>query len=696
MAAFRKEAALFLPYSTYKGDLGMSAATRSLGQAWREKRKSLGVQMLGIVFASIVVIVTALGLSSYQLAKSIIRDKMSLSSQQTLQQARDKLDFLLSMYGGLSRQFMVDTSLRQDLVAFSRTDLPLGEKQAAQDRIVDRFNSMLSAEPNMMSIRIVPKSLDNAGALSSTGASALQISEGSKAWLHKMEEAKGEIVYVPTMSKGLFGYASEPSMTLGRLMKNLQHPDAEFILLIELKSKLLGDAFANFKIGETGEMRVLADDGKVVYAADASLIEQPPAWDDDRLILNEPSRLASWKLVGSVPLGELERDSKTILSLTVWMIAAAAVAAIAIGYLLIRLVGNPLERLCALMERGEKGDLSVRMDYRRSNEIGRLSGNFNRMMEQIGALVGRTNESVLRLVSSAKELKAVSQDTAATAGDIASVTGQIASGASSLATEAERGIRQTETIGAKLRIATDTNKRLESSAGRVQQISGRGTAYMAELIGRTEETERLSGSLAARVDKLKERAGSIQTVLNVINEMSQQTNILSLNASIEASRAGAYGKSFAVVADEIRRLAAESKSSIAVVSRIIGDIRQEIDATVAELGAVSPVLQEQGKAVKEAADIFSGVKREMGEFAEELAQSSASIVELDGSQRALVEAIGTVSAVSEQSAASSEAVARMTSGQLGVSASLVTLADELESLSQQLIAQLDMFDQKKA
>ncbi|MFC3803358.1 methyl-accepting chemotaxis protein [Cohnella sp. GCM10012308] len=675
----------------------MSAVTRSLGQAWRVKRKSLGVQMLGIVFASIVVIVTALGLSSYQLAKSIIRDKMSLSSQQTLQQARDKLDFLLSMYGGLSRQFMVDTSLRQDLVAFSRTDAPLGEKQAAQDRIVDRFNSMLSAEPNMMSIRIVPKTLDNTGALSSTGASALQISDASKAWLHKMAEAKGEIVYVPTMGRGLFDYSPEPSVTLGRLMKNLQHPDAEFILLIELKSKLLDDAFANFKIGETGEMRVMADDGKVVYAADASLIEQaPPAWDGDRLVLQEPSRLASWELVGSVPLGELERDSKTILSLTVWMIAVAAVAAIAIGYLLIRLVGNPLERLCALMERGEKGDLSVRMDYRRGNEIGRLSGNFNRMMEQIGALVGRTNESALRLVRSARELKAVSQETASTAGDIASVTEQIAHGASSLATEAERGIRQTETIGAKLRNATDTNARLESSAGRVQRISGRGTAYMAELIGRTEETERLSGSLAARVGKLKERAGSIQTVLKVINEMSQQTNILSLNASIEASRAGAYGRSFAVVADEIRRLAAESKDSIAVVSRIIGDIRQEIDATVAELGAVSPVLQEQGTAVKEAADIFGGVKREMGEFAEELARSSASIVELDGSQRALVEAIGTVSAVSEQSAASSEAVARMTSGQLGVSASLVSLSDELESLSEQLIAQLEVFGQKKA
>lgn len=674
----------------------MSAATRSLGQAWREKRKSLGVQMLGIVFASIVVIVTALGLSSYQLAKSIIRDKMSLSSQQTLEQARDKLDFLLSMYGGLSRQFMVDTSLRQDLVVFSRTDVPLGEKQAAQDRIVDRFNSMLSAEPNMMSIRIVPKTLDNAGALSSTGASALQISDGSKAWLQKMAEAKGEIVYVPARNKGLFDYSPEPSVTVGRLMKNLQHPDAEFILLIELKSKLLGDAFAHFKIGETGEMRVMADDGKVVYAADASLIEQtPPAWDGDRLVLREPSRLASWELVGSVPLGELERDSKAILRLTVWMIAAAVVAAFAIGYLLIRLVGNPLERLCTLMERGEKGDLSVRMDYRRGNEIGRLSGNFNRMMEQIGALVGRTNESARRLVSSARELKAVSQETAATAGDIASVTEQIALGASSLATEAERGIRQTETIGAKLRIAIDTNTRLESSAGRVQQISGRGTAYMAELIGKTEETERLSGSLAARVGKLKERAGSIHTVLNVINEMSKQTNILSLNASIEASRAGAYGKSFAVVADEIRRLAAESKDSIAVVSRIIGDIRQEIDATVAELGAVSPVLQEQGTAVKEAADIFGGVKREMSEFAEELTRSSASIVELDGSQRALVEAIGTVSAVSEQSAASSEAVAKMTSGQLGVSASLVSLSDELESLSEQLIAQLDVFGQKK-
>ncbi|MFC5702445.1 methyl-accepting chemotaxis protein [Cohnella faecalis] len=674
----------------------MSASISKIGKALLQKRKSIGVQLFGIVFVSIILIVSVLGFNSYGKSKKIIRDKVSVASQQTLQQSTDKLDFLLSTYAGLTRQFMVDTSLRELLVAVSAKDISVPDKRAAQDKITDRMNSMISAEPNILTIRIIPKDLNINNALSTTGASALLIEGPSEAWLKKMMDAKGNVVFVPMMNKGLFGYSTEPSLTVGRLLKNLKNPEAEYLLLIELRSKLLSDAFANFKLGDTGQMMVVTEDNKIVYAASPELIDTtPPPLGKNMLVLNHTSETTGWKMIGSVPLNELERDSKTILSLTVWMIIAAAVAALLIGYVLIRIIGKPLEKLCVLMEKGENGDLSVRMDYRGQNEIARLSRNFNRMMEQIASIVGRTNESAQQLVRSAKELKAVSLETSSTAGDIASVTTQIAQGAASLAAEAERGIIQTETIGGKMRAATDTNGRLESTAGRVQAVSDQGSAYMRELIGKTEATEQLSRSLVERVSKLKESAGSIYTILNMMNEISKQTNILSLNASIEAARAGASGKSFAVVAEEIRRLAVQSKESIGVVHTITDVIQQEIDATVVDLGSVSPVLAQQNAAVLEAAEIFGGVKSEMNLFVQELAVSTESIIELDSSQKVLVESIGTVSAVSEESAASSEEVARMTTDQLAVSNKLVDLSNQLESLSERLIEQLDVFGGNK-
>ena len=657
-----------------------------LAQSLARSRKSIGIQLFLITFTGTLLLVSTLGYASYAMSKSILKDKVSQASQETLAQATDKLDFLLSSYSGLTRQLLVDTALREMLVTFSRTDLPITERQPTQDLITDRINSLQSSEPNILAIRFMPKDFDLAGAVSTTGSSSLQMSDDIQAWLQKMVDAKGEAVYVPILNEGLFGYSREPSLTIGRLLRNLQNPDAEYIVLIELRGQTMSDIFENSRIGQSGELIVATEDGKIAYAASPERIGQAvPSWNEtETLVLSQPSQATSWRMIGTVPVAELVQDSGRILSLTLWIAALAAVAAALMGYMMARTVGRPLEKMYVLMERGENGDLTVRMDPRGPSEIARLAGHFNRMMEQIGMLVTRSNLSARRLVSTARELKGVSTATAASAGEIAQVTGMISEGAASLAAEAEQGYAVTEAIGAKMAAVCETNERLAASAAQVRAVSDRGSLYMLELVGKTEQTERLSHSLADRVGGLKESAGSIRTIMNMMHEISKRTNILSLNASIEAARAGAMGKSFSVVAEEIRKLAEQSKHSIGVVQQMTEDIQDGIDGTVDELGTISPLLLEQHAAVKEAAAIFSEVRSQMGVFAEEIEQSTSSVVSLEESQRALSASIENVSAVSQQSAASTEEVATLTSGQQEVSERLVALSEELESLSGQL------------
>ncbi|EFM11221.1 methyl-accepting chemotaxis sensory transducer [Paenibacillus curdlanolyticus YK9] len=668
-----------------------------LSQSIVRSRKSLGLQLFGITFAGIVALVSVLGYASYAMSKSILKDKVSQASQETLVQATDKLDFLMSTYTGLSRQFLVDTQLREQLVTHMKGEVSVGEQQSVQDAIRQRMDSVLSSEPNLVALRLVPRNLDNSKALATSGANSLEITDANKPWLQQMIDAKGEPIFVPTLAKGLFGYSSEPTITIGRLLKNLKNPNAEFLLIIELKAQLLTDVFASSKIGDNGQLMVIDNSNKVVYAAAPELIGQaaPTIDEANTLTLEQPSKATPWHMVGTMPLDDLVRDSGRILQLTMWMVAAAAVSALIMGYLIARKVGRPLAKLCGLMEKGENGDLSVRMDLRGPSEIARLARHFNRMMEQIGLLVARSNESAQQLVQSAKELKRVSTETAASAGEIAQVTGMIAEGAMNLAEEAERGILLTQTIGDKMNVVTATNTRLGTTAERVRTFSEQGSTYMVDLIDMTDETERLSRSLVDRIGNLKESAGSIRTIMTLMNDISKRTNILSLNASIEAARAGAFGKSFAVVAEEIRKLAEQSKDSIGVVQQMTEEIQHGIDATVVELGAISPLLEEQNSAVKEAADLFGEVKEQMGLFAQELTQSTASVMTLGESQNTLIASIENVSAVSQQSAASSEEVATLTTGQMDVSVKLVTLSDELDSLSGQLLEVLAQFGSKQ-
>lgn len=230
-----------------------------------------------------------------------------------------------------------------------------------------------------------------------------------------------------------------------------------------------------------------------------------------------------------------------------------------------------------------------------------------------------------------------------------------------------------------------------NSATQVQQASKQGTEYMVELISKTNSTEQMTRSLIEKVDHLKESTRSIRKILDVLHNITKKTNILSLNAAIEAARAGAAGKGFMVVADEIRKLADQSKQSIDVVGQIIETIQSEIDETVSVLSTAYPLFQEQIASVKEADTLFNQVQEHMDGFVQKLTDVSLSINRLDESQYALSAAIHNVSAVAEQSSATTEEVASLSHGQTHISEELVRLSEKLESLSDSLEAALTKF-----
>jgi methyl-accepting chemotaxis protein len=197
--------------------------------------------------------------------------------------------------------------------------------------------------------------------------------------------------------------------------------------------------------------------------------------------------------------------------------------------------------------------------------------------------------------------------------------------------------------------------------------------------------------MAEKVGRLADSAGSIRNILEMLIRMNAQTNILSLNAGIEAARAGSAGKGFMVVADEIRGLAEQSRQSIAVAGEIIGTIQHEIRETVEALSEAHPVFREQIEAVKEAHRLFRAVQTNMNAFLGRLEAATASIRRLEQVQSAMAGTMSEVSSVAQQAAAVSGDVASLSREQLGVSAGLVELSNRLESVSDQLKASLSRF-----
>lgn len=676
------------------------------------RMNSVGMKLFVILFTAVVALSGGLGFSSYSMSKEIIREQVASASSQAIEQAADKLDFLFAEYESLSRQLAVDQTLKSDLETVNKPGIGTVEKAQAEDRIRKKLDALKGSDERLQGVRLVAKSLQEVESYKSSGVSGIRTDANVEGRVKNILDADGRPVWFPALKKGFFDAYTEPTITMGRLLRNLKHPEAEYYLLFEIREKSLGDILSNLKIGKSGEVRVLTADNKIVHAVNSDLLEsvstiklaQKLQESSDsssfrtkdehgvkQLVVYKALKTANWRIMGFAPESDFLSAADKLIYVTLYVLGCAVIVAVLIGYILLRMVGRPLDKLCRLMEEGERGNLSVRTHFKGQDEIGRLGHSFNSMLEQISKLVERTNGSTQELLVTAEQLTRTSKDTSTAAGEMAGAAGEIAQGAASLADEAENGTMLVEEVGKRVSQVNASNTSMNESAARIITVSQTGQQYMEQLVEKTEAVSRLTGLIEENSGKLTQSTDSIKSILAPMVDITKQTNILSLNASIEASRAGAAGKGFMVIAEEIRRLAAQSGHSIETVSAVTEDIQETIRNTVDVLLSISPMFTAQLNSVKEAASIFKNVKQEMERFMVHIHQSSASVDELNHSQSLMRDFLNSISSVVEQTNASTQEVASMAADQHEVSEELVQLSNRLEELAASLKESLGAF-----
>ncbi|CAI6015326.1 methyl-accepting chemotaxis protein [Cohnella sp. JJ-181] len=665
--------------------------------------RSVGVKLFILVFCGILLCVVSLGLFSYSKSRSVIESKVSESSMETANQVSGRMDLLLTGYERKSMEFLSDSEFISQLsLAIASTDD--FERFDNQRTVNTKLSNVMISDNTIAGIFLMPTDpeMDIIGAANS---GLPDMKESPPAFVDTMKQAAGKVVWVPTMQKGVSGKQTTPTIAVGRALMNV-NAENPYLLVIELNVKALQDMLENVSFGKGSETYIVAPDGTIVYAADPALMgtkyekKLPGESGKVKFKSNGHEQLSvgsastgtsGWMVVGNIPTSSLVEDAKVIRNLTFLMCGLSVLIAALIGLFIMWTVGKPLGQLRHLMNEGERGNLTVRSSIRQRDEIGQVSDSFNRMMERITELVRQTNQSAQEVLETASSLTLASTKTASAAKEIAVATEEIAGGATNLAVESERGSEMTSQIGDRVVSVIDSNTEMGKSAYEVEEAGRRGTQYMAGLMEKTGHTEEMTRSMVEKVDKLKESTGSISKILDVLGNMTKQTNILSLNATIEAARAGAAGRGFMVVADEIRKLADQSRQSIGVVGEIVDRIGQEIDETVTVLSDAYPLFKEQIEAVRDANKIFENVQSHMGDFNQRLHAATASVSQLELAQETLTLTMTNVSAVAQQSSATSEQVASLSNEQLGISDGLVQLSNKLEAVSQQLRQSLSQF-----
>ena len=320
----------------------------------------------------------------------------------------------------------------------------------------------------------------------------------------------------------------------------------------ETYSRLLADVHTNYQRGDYPKAR-------------AEFYDQTrPIWSQGRKQLNDI--IVTNKKVAddaSDDIGSSITAAKISMGIS---LLVAIIAATACGLLLMRSIMSPMQRIVAILETMRTGDLSKRLDLDRKDEFGAVETGFNDMMTELTGLVSQAQRSSVQVTTSVTEIAATSRQQQATATETAATTTEIG------ATSRE--------IAATSRDLVRTMTEVTSAADQASILAGSGQQGLARMEDTMHQVMGAADLVNAKLAILNEKAGNINQVVVTIVKVADQTNLLSLNAAIEAEKAGEYGRGFAVVATEVRRLADQTAVATYDIEQMVREIQSAVSAGV--------------------------------------------------------------------------------------------------------------------
>jgi methyl-accepting chemotaxis protein WspA len=253
------------------------------------------------------------------------------------------------------------------------------------------------------------------------------------------------------------------------------------------------------------------------------------------------------------------------VGLLIALLLAILVSAVC-GWLLMRAITTPVDRIVTSLKALESGDLSAKLDLHRRDEFNAIELGFNSMVGELKNLVGNAQRSAVQMTTSVTEIAATSRQQQATATETAATTTEIGATSREIAATSRDLVR---TMGE----VSDTAEQTSILAGTGQLGLARMEEIMHQVMG-------AAGVVNGKLSILNEKAGNITQVVTTIVKVADQTNLLSLNAAIEAEKAGEYGKGFAVVAVEVRRLADQTAVATYDIEQMVREIQSAVSAGV--------------------------------------------------------------------------------------------------------------------
>lgn len=398
-----------------------------------------------------------------------------------------------------------------------------------------------------------------------------------------------------------------------------------------------------------------------------------------------------WKLVSQIPLRSLTKQLDTATLLIWTLLIIVFFLAIIVGKYVSKTFANPIISLMHLMKKAEDGDMTIRAKVKGSNEITKLCISFNHMFENICALLKETKGVIDHTLDDTLQLSTSTQKSVVAFEQLSLSIDEIAEGAvcqADYANESSQAMSAlSEAIGKVLTTIHDIYQNNQGAKNLIQTAN----LTMDSLNSSMSSSLKTANHIKESMNELNILNKNVEALMKLLDDIGEQTNLLSLNASIEAARAGAAGKGFAVVAEEIRALSEQSKHSTQIVRNNLLKMEQKTEDTFHLIHESNETFATQETAVKEANKIFEQIVHTLLSTDTNLGEVKSQIQDMQSVKEITTEKIVNIAAVTQESAAATEQVSALNNEQQNVIEQLSLLSNQLTDSMNALNSSIQTF-----
>ncbi len=350
-----------------------------------------------------------------------------------------------------------------------------------------------------------------------------------------------------------------------------------------------------------------------------------------------------------------------VLIISIGVLAAAVLFSLLISFFMTKMIIAPIQKTVEVIEEISKGDLTKRVDVLSKDEIGEMSRHFNAFVEKLHQTIVQVAESSNDVSSSANILDSAAEQMAAGVEEAAAQVNSVATASEEMSTTSSE-------IAQNCVMAAKSSERANGAAIEGEKIIQETVNVMKRINERVKESATIIRDLGSRSDQIGE-------VVGLINDIADQTNLLALNAAIEAARAGEHGRGFAVVADEVRKLAErtteatrdigttieamqnETKNAVSSMEEgvkevevgsveaeksgdALNDILKQINAASVEINQIAVASEQQTATTNEIANNIQQISGVMHDTSQRIQENASAASQLAGLSKDLQKLVG--------------------------------------------------------